>query len=305
MASKKKKILIVLGVVVLAPILGGAGFVGVNVSAYGSSMSKVYDVPAPAIQRATDDAAIARGKHLAESIGGCIECHGADMGGKSMDDMGPIGQPQPPNLTTGKGGVGNDYSDEELARAIRHGIRKDGTSTLFMPSMDFYWWPDEDVAAVIGWLRSLPPVDREMPESRVGTLGKILDRQDLIPLDVARRIDHEGARPNVPEPAPTAEYGEFLGKLCMGCHGKGLSGGPIPGAPPEMAVPTNLTKHATGLEAYSEEDFINLLNTGVKPDGSKLDPFMPIATTKTMNETEKKALWAYLQTLPPTEFGNR
>lgn len=301
----KKKLLIGIGSVVGAVIVGAAGFVGYNAMAFGSSMSSVYDVTPLDVTLSQDPAVLERGKHLAESIGGCIECHGDDLGGKPMPDMGPIGTLFAPNLTTGKGGVGGDYTDAQLARAIRNGIKADGTSAVFMPSQDFFWWPDDDVAAVVAYVRAQPPVDREMQSSEVGLMGKILDRMDLLLIDVARRIDHDAPRPNVPDPAPTAAYGEFIATLCKGCHGDGFSGGPIPGAPPELPIPTNLTQHETGLASWSEDDFIKLLDTGTKPDGSQLDPFMPIATTKTMNETEKKALWAFLETVPPQEFGNR
>jgi hypothetical protein len=126
-----------------------------------------------------------------------------------------------------------------------------------------------------------------------------------MPLDVARRIDHHAARPDVPTPAPTAQYGKYLALLCTGCHGHGLSGGKIPGAPPELPIPTNITPHETGIKAYTEADFMRLLNTGIKRNGKKLDPFMPLPALTAMNDVEKKALWLYLRSLPPKPFGGR
>jgi mono/diheme cytochrome c family protein len=174
-----------------------------------------------------------------------------------------------------------------------------------MPSGDFRWWPDEDVVAVISWWRQQPAVNRPNGPIEVGTLGKVLDRQDLIPIDIARRIDHDAPRETAPEPAPTAAYGAFIGKLCQGCHGETLAGGPIPGAPPDMPVPSNLTPHETGLASWSKEDFYRVLDEGINKDGKKLDPMMPVATLKAMNETEREALWAYLQKLPAKPFGER
>lgn len=292
-----------IGLAVLVAI--GIGFTYVQAAAFDASVRKVYDVPPLAISASTDPAVIERGKHLAESLGGCKACHGEDLGGKEGEAMGPIGQLHGANLTMGKGGVGKRYTDGQFARLLRHGIKADGTSLRFMPAPDFAWWPDSDIAALISYIRSVPPVDRSLPEGHVGVLGKVLDRFDVLPLDVARRMDHAAKPPDVPEPAPTAEYGAYIGKLCTGCHGLGLSGGPIPGAPADLPVPANITLHETGIKRYTEADFIRMANTGIKPDGTKLNPFMPLATLAAMNEIEKKALWAYLRSVPPKPFGNR
>ena len=283
---------------------GVAGFVMVNVSAYDESMSKVYDVPLKDVQVSTDPVVLERGKHLAISIGSCAgnDCHGADLtGGKDLA-MGPLGTFRAPNITVK--GILADYSDAELARVLKHGIRKNGTSVVFMPSQDFAWWPDSDVVALISYLRSVPGVEKVVKPSEVGTLAKVLDRQDQLIADVARRIDHTSEE-IAPAAAPTAAYGAYLAKLCMGCHGETLSGGPIPGAPPSMPVPLNLTPADDGLKTWAFEDFDKLMRQGLKRDGSKLDPFMPIDTMKHMNDVEMKALFAYLKTLPATPFGNR
>ncbi len=300
-----KRVLKWVGIVLGVALLAAAGFVFAQVRAFDASVAQRYDVASPGIQASQDPAIIERGKHLADSLGGCTSCHGADLGGREGEAMGPLGQLHAPNLTTGKGGVAKQYSDGQFARVVRNGIKADGKSLIFMPSQDFTWWPESDLVALVSYLRSLPPVDRSMPAGHVGLLGKVLDRLDIVALDVARRIDHKAPPAAVPEPAPTAEYGAYIGKLCQGCHGATLSGGPIPGAPPDLPVPTNITPHETGIEAYSEADFMKLVNTGIKPDGKALDPFMPVATLTAMNDVEKKALWAYLRSLPPKEFGGR
>jgi hypothetical protein len=84
-----------------------------------------------------------------------------------------------------------------------------------------------------------------------------------------------------------------------------LSGGPIPGAPPELPVPSNLTPDATGLKGWAFEDFQRLMEQGIRKNGKKLDPFMPIEAFGKQDEIEKRALFAWLQSLPPTPFGNR
>ena len=80
------------------------------------------------------------------------------------------------------------------------------------------------------------------------------------------------------------------------------SGGPIPGAPPELPTPLNLTPDATGLQGWSYEQFQRAVTTGVRKNGQTLNQFMP--RTK-FDEIEAKALWAYLSTLPARPFGGR
>jgi hypothetical protein len=216
--------------------------------------------------------------------------------------MGPVGHFNAPNITTGN--LGAAYTDGELFRLLRHGIKKDGRSVRFMPVQDANWLPDADVVAMISYLRSRPAVDRPNGVSQITTLGKILDRRGVMPLDIARRIDH-GHVDIAPAPAPTQDYGRFLSRLCTGCHGEHLSGGPLPGAPPSMPVPRNLTPDATGLAGWTYEDFAKLLDTGVRKNGKTLDPFMPLGAFSRYDENERHALWDYLQSLPPAPFGGR
>jgi mono/diheme cytochrome c family protein len=289
---------------VLVVLLVAGGYVAFTVNAYGRSMSQVYEIPLPTLASSTDSAVIERGRHLAESVAGCAtaDCHGTDLGGGNTIEAGPVGSITAPNITSG--GLGSQYSDGELARILLHGVKRDGRSASFMPSQDFAWLPDSDIVAIISFVRSVPPVQRPSVETRIGLLGKVLDRRDLFEVDVARRIDHE-QRPQAPAPEPTARYGAFLAKGCVGCHGEGLSGGKIPGAPPSMPIPTNLTPHESGLRSWAYEDFERALNTGTRPDGRKIDPFMPFESFSKLNDTEKRALWAYLQSLPAKPFGER
>ncbi len=293
------------GVALTAVVVVLLLFVGVLLIGYERAVAKRYDVPPPSVISSTDSAVVARGKHLAESIGGCLDCHGPGLGGREGDDMGPVGAFHAPNITRGEGGVGDTYTDAEMARLVRHGIKSDGRTVLFMPSMDFNWWPDEDLTALVSYVRSLPPVDGKVRELRVGLLGKSLNQLGVFPLAVAAAIDHTAERPDVPDPEPTAEYGRFLAMSCQGCHGVGLSGGRLPGSPADLPTPTNLTRHETGLAGWGQEDFVRLLDTGIRPNGSRIDPFMPVTATRNMSEIEKSALWAYLQSLERREFGGR
>jgi mono/diheme cytochrome c family protein len=299
-----KKVLLGLGAVLALVLLGGGAFAYSLSSAYTESMNQVYDVPLRDVVRSTDPAVLARGEHLSKSLGGCsvAECHAADLAGGKVMVMGPLGTLTAPNITGA--GMGAVYSDGELARLIQHGIKKDGRSVTFMPMQEHGWLPDADVDAIISYVRSLPSVSKPNGPMELGLLGKILDRKDAIVLDVARRIDHEN-KPTPPAPEPTAAYGKFIARTCSGCHGEKLSGGPIPGAPADLPIPSNITPDATGLAGWSYEDFAKLLDTGVRKNGQKLNPFMPLEMLTAMDEIERKALWAYLQSVPAVAFGNR
>lgn len=245
-----------------------------------------------------------RGRHLSLSIGSCQGCHGPDLASPDpgLEDLGPIGKLPPPNISMG--GKLAEYSDAELHRLLVHGVKRDGTTLRFMASQDFLWWPDDDIAALIGYLRTMPAIERATNPIEVGTLGKVLDRLDMMPVTVARRIDHEH-RDVAPAPEVSAAYGAYLSRLCQGCHGPGMSGGPIPGAPPDLPIPKNITMHETGIAHYDYAAFETLMRTGKKPDGTDLDPFMPIKDLRHMDDTEMEALWLALQAAPPKAFGGR
>lgn len=295
-----------LGLVVLAAIvvLAGGIFVGVNVSATSSSLEKVYDIAPLAVTRSTEPAVLARGKHLSESIGACAtkDCHGSDFGGGAMLAMGPIGTFAGPNITGG--GLGAMYTDGELARLIRHGVKKDGRSVRFMPTQDISWMPESDRSALVSYLRTVPNVSRANGPNHVGFLGKFLDQKNAFVIDVARRIDHEKDEV-VPAPEPTAAYGKFLARSCSGCHGETFSGGRIPGSPAIVPTPLNITPHETGMRDWSFGDFDRLSMTGVRKNGQKLDRFMPVAMLANMDRVERPAIYAYLMTLPPKAMGGR
>jgi mono/diheme cytochrome c family protein len=299
-----KRVLAILGIAFgLAIVIGGA-WVLMQARAFDASMAKAYDVPLRSVTRSNDSTVLARGQHLARSLGACVLCHGDDLAGGKEEPLGPLGTMVIPNITTGKDAAGSVYSDAELARLIKHGIRRDGTSVRLMPSTDTAWWPDEDVDALISWIRQQPPVDGNPGFTETSIMGKVLDRMDAIPIDVARRIDHD-AIPVAPPPAADAEYGAFVGTSCRSCHGETLAGGPIPGAPPGLAVPSNITPHKSGIAGWTYEDFMTMVRDGKGKDGRTLDPFMPVASLRYMNETETRALWAYLQSVEPRPFGER
>ncbi|MEY3014649.1 MAG: hypothetical protein RIT45_3384 [Pseudomonadota bacterium] len=157
--------------------------------AFNESMAKVYDTPLPKIAAATDADAIARGKHLAESIGACAagDCHGPTLSGGKTLEMGPLGVFTGPNITTS--GKLKEYTDGAVARLICHGIRRNGTSVRFMPVHEHGWLPDSDISALLGDLRSVPPSDKPHGPMELGLLAKFLDRQGGLVIDVARKME--------------------------------------------------------------------------------------------------------------------
>lgn len=297
---------IALGLLVLFGLvaIAAGGFVWFQANAFDRSMARVYDVPLREVQRSIDPQVLARGEHLANGLGACLGCHGAGGGGGKVEDMMPVARMAMSNITAGTNGALSTYSDAELARLVKHGLRRDGTSVRFMPSSDFSWWPDADVDALISYLRTLPPVDSEVLATEVGLVGKVLDRLDVMPLDVARRIDHSNL-PVAPPPSESPEYGKHIASLCKGCHGPTLSGGALPGAPASMPVPLNLTPHESGLKDWEFSDFDKLMRQGIRRNGQKLDPFMPVESTRAFSDLEMKALWEYLRSVPARPFGGR
>lgn len=276
-----------------------------EVSRFDARMKRIWSESVSVVTIETDAELIARGKHLAESLAGCAtsDCHGEDLGGGKPAEFGPIGTFVGGNITST--GSGSEYSDAELMRLLKKGIKRDGTSLRFMPVQEFAWLPERDMHALIVYLRSVPGAElRQQPESHVGLLGKVLDNAGKFVVDVAGYV-HEHPPDSPPPPGPTAAYGAFVARSCMSCHGERLSGGPIPGAPPNLPVPTNLTTHDTGIAHYSRSDFDWFISSGKRPNGSRVNDFMPLSMLQGMNSDERDALWAYLHTVRPLEFGNR
>lgn len=268
-------------------------------------LNKTYDIQPSAVSIPTGETAVAEGERLFVTRG-CIDCHGVDGSGKVIMDAPLVGTVSGSNLTTGEGGVGQLYSDSDWARAIRHGIGPDGKPLLVMPSQEFNAMNDNDLGMMIAYLKSLPPVDHLLAPNAAGPLGRILLVTNLAPILPVEQIDHTAPRAAV-EPGATVAYGQYLAQNCIGCHGVGLSGGPLPGLPAEPPLPRNLTPDVeTGLGTWTETDFFVAMREGKRPDGSPLAPDkMPWPNFKQMTDEELTALWLYLQSIPPQPYGNR
>lgn len=295
----------------LAFIVGG--LIGLALLALGAvyfmseaRMNQTYEIAAEVVPIPADADSIAEGKRLYLARG-CGDCHSPNGAGTLMIDDPLIGELHGANLTAGPGGIGDTYTDADWVRAIRHGIGADGKPLLVMPSQEFYTLNDRDLGVIIAYLKSLPAVEREVPAPVLGPLGRVLFVTGQIPLLPAELIDHEAPRPVAVEAAATVEYGAYVAQSCIGCHGAGLSGGPMPGLPPNPPYPANLTPDpTTGLGNWTEADFVQALRQGQRPDGTILDPVaMPWPNFGQMTDTELSALWLYLQSMPAKPYGNR
>ncbi len=254
----------------------------------------------------TDSAGLARGLHVATALSKCAECHGADLGGKVFIDVPIVARLNAMNLTRGEGGIGGQMSDLDWERAIRHGVAPDGRKLLFMPSQEYQYLNDDDLGALVAYLKSVPPVNRSWPASGVGPIGRALYLKGDLPLLSAEIIDHTAAPPAAVPSGPTLEFGQYVVTVggCKGCHGENLSGGPIPGAPPEFKPPANITP--LGIAYYTEADFFRALREGVRPTGAPMDTvYMPVHWTRLMTDDEIRAVFMFLKTVPPKQYGGR
>jgi mono/diheme cytochrome c family protein len=256
------------------------------------------DLSAAALTRA-----IARGEHLVKTRVACDGCHGPDFGGKTIIDQTLVGYWAAPNLTTGNGSVTKGFSPADWDRAVRHGVRHTGESSS-MPTDDFVNLSDHELSDIIAYIRSRPPVDRVISPVRVGPLFAFVVAfgSDSLP---AFRTDHQKPHPlEPPVEAASVELGAHIVQVCRGCHGSNLSGGKVAGDP-NMPIVGNITPHETGLKGWTEADFLRALREGKRKDGTDLKPEMPWKVYGQMNDVELKAIWAYLQTVPPMRKGTR
>jgi mono/diheme cytochrome c family protein len=268
-----------------------------------NQLQRVYKVKVAPVAIPANPEAVAQGRHLAATRG-CYDCHAEDLGGLIVIDDLAMGRVAAPNLTRGPGGLPATFSDEDWVRAIRHGIAPDGHPLFLMPSTDYAPFSDEDLGALIAYLKSVPPVNRASGPVQPGPMARVLMFFGAIKPS-AELIDHEHLEPTKITPALTVEYGRYVAHACTGCHGPNFSGGKVASGPPDWPPAANLTPHAAGrLGKWSEADFLNLLRTGKRPDGSAVSEVMPRAFGQ-LNELEQKSLWLFLKSLPPVATGER
>ncbi|MEX0661843.1 MAG: cytochrome c [Balneolaceae bacterium] len=263
-----------------------------------------YELSDEPVEISNGPGVLEHGRHLL-TIRGCFDCHGENLAGKIFLEDPVVGRIVATNLTAGEGGVSRDYSDEDLVRAIRKGVRKDGKSVLFMPSHEYAMIHQKDLDAMVSYIRNIEPVDNNLPEHKINLPMRAMY---LIGGDItlfpARVIDQTSPIP-LDEPATVRETGQYLSTTCIGCHGKNFSGGKIPGVPPNWPDASNLTP-AGSMAEWSESDFFTAMREGITPDGRHLqNEFMPYEMVGEMTDEELHALFVYIKSIEPVETGIR
>lgn len=292
-----KKILKWIGLglgVIVALVLVLAGVVYVRGQ---SRFNQTYAVPVESVAIPGDAVSLERGRHLVTLM--CTGCHGANLAGTDFFNDPGLGVIHAKNLTRGQGGVGVTYSDADFVRALRHGVRPDGTSIFVMPSKDFYYLSDQDLGSIVAYLKTVPPVDQTWGPKQFTLLGNVLTGVGAFDsFLMADLIDHTGQRPAAPAIGVTKEYGDYLARLngCRQCHGQQLSGGKVDDPTSNLLGP-NLTPGGE-LAAWSNADFIKTLRTGVTPAQHQLNEAMPWKEYANMSDDELTAVFLYLQSLP-------
>lgn len=265
-------------------------------------------------------ARLERGAYIVKNVAACLFCHSdldpSQEGLPVMAGLAGAGRPltaedmpwlTAPNLTPDRETGAGTWTDDMLARAIREGIGHDGR-TLFpmMPYANFAKMSDEDLAAVVTYIRSLPPVRREHPKS-------------AIPFPVSRLINSAPQPIEGPVPPPDLstpeKRGQYLVTLasCSDCHtpmddrGQYVTSMPFAGgnllkygdarAPRASA---NLTPAPNGIPYYTEELFVETIRNGRVRD-RQISDVMPWGHYRNMTDDDLKSIFAYLKTLAPID----
>lgn len=263
-----------------------------------SRWNKTYEFEPSNLTIPTDAQSIEFGRHRAETL--CLGCHGEDMGGLvNFFDGGPLGTLDSANVTAGQGGVGQLYtSDEDYVRAVRHGIDPQG-KPIFMPAVvSTAYLSDKDLGAIIAYLKTLPPVDRELNGENFSPLTKILLAAGVLGKLPVESVSHE-IHVTAPERDVTPDYGKYMVDThdCRLCHGSELNGGTHID-PTITVISPNLTPGGE-VAFWTEEQFVSTIRNGITPGGHQLNnELMPWKDYGRMTDDELKAIYAYLQSLP-------
>lgn len=274
----------------------GAAFVGA--AHLGErKLDRRIDVAVAPVAYQDGAAVVERGRYLFASRG-CADCHGADGGGRVVVDDGKGMRIRAPNIASGAPTVAS-YQPVDWVRVIRHGVKPNGRPVMVMPSEDWNRLTDADVAAVVAYTRQLPPAQGGAAEISLPMPLKAFYALGLL-RDAAEKIDHSlpPARP-VAE-GVTAEHGAYVANGCIGCHGAQLTGGKIPGTPPDWPPAARLRPgEGNAMARYpTPESFAAMLKTGKRPDGSAVSPVMPFAALGAMSDVDVRALYLHLRALP-------
>ena len=249
-------------------------------------LDKTYNVPLAVVQIPNDSASIKEGHRLVE-IEHCGDCHSEDLRGNVFFEQKYVAEIVAPNLTK----VIPTYSNAELERLIRHGIKKDGHSVNIMPSFMFYQLKEESVDKMIAYLRTLHPEADTLNGATTNFefLGRLaIIQKKLIP--IASMIDHNSPRKYIHYDTTQVSFGKYLAMTtCTSCHGIDLKG--LTGGGPDLIIAA----------AYTRDEFCKLLHTGIALGGrNNLDMMSEVAKNNLsyLNDNEMNCIYAYLKTKP-------
>jgi mono/diheme cytochrome c family protein len=247
---------------------------------YGVSeyrLRQTFDVPSVSIAVPADSAGLERGHHIFQTRG-CEGCHGEGLKGKVFFDEPMLARLVAPNVVRAIRG----YSNPELARLLRHGVRPDGRGVAVMPSSMFYHLDDADLGALIAYLRTLPDKGTDsLPATSMRLLARVglaTGKYNLEPINIARGATRVSNGPDA------ASRGEYLARsACSECHGQRLEGAEDT---PALSV----------VAAYSQAEFTRLMREGVPRDGRKLGLMGETARNRFahLSDDEVAALYAFL-----------
>lgn len=247
---------------------------------YGVSeyrLRQTFDVASASIQIPTDSLSLANGRHIFETRG-CTGCHGAGLAGKVFFDEPFLVRLVAPNVPDAIKG----YTEQDLVRLLRHGVRPNGRGVLVMPSSMFYNLDDPDLGALVAYVRTLPVQKRDpLPSNSMRLFARVLLAVGQAKTE-PRDIVHDAARVSKgPEPAT---LGQYLAKSsCTECHGQQLQGGD---GTPALSI----------VAGYSPAEFSKLMREGVPKDGRPRELMTPTAKNRFSHFTdnEVESLYAYL-----------
>jgi len=306
-----RRLLLGLLILVVVAVAAAAVFVA-------SRQNLKFDPPTPAVTASTDSAVIARGHYIVRRIAPCADCHGdptqlqANMNGTEVPLSGgytfeiPPGNFRARNITPdAETGIGN-FSDGLIARALRFGVGHDGRALL--PFMEMQGLSDDDLAAVISYLRSEPAIRNPVPAHEYTLLGKVVRATVL-----ANPVGPTSTPITTSPRGANVENGRYLVEsvaLCASCHTQrdqntGSLVGPRFGGATNFTVeydktvtysPPNITNDpATGkLARFTEDQFVARFRAGRAVPGSP----MPWQGYQKLEEDDIRAIYKYLQTVP-------
>lgn len=250
-------------------------------------LTRQYDIgPVPSLSGGDS----ARGAHLVNAVSLCSRCHAGDFGGQVMADN-LVFRAAAPNLTRGVGGRPATWSEADWNRAIRHGLGGQGNSLLVMPADAYNQMSDEDLRAIVAYLRSVKPVDRTVPPSQMKLFGRMLMAAGALDEIAAERIQHLVRAPESTDPTDGAYLSRIAG--CTFCHQADFRGRTEPVGPPGAPIPPSIRDLAS--RGWTLADFSRAVRQGRRPDHSEINKFMPWSAYAGMTDAEIAALWLTTQ----------